>query len=322
MCYNTKHVGEIMLNEVKKEFKFEKKGKYLVSNKLFLDLVFNNKCNYDCKFCIARTKTFSDENLDNWKKSFKKTIEIFDKEIDSLIILGGEATIDPNFFEKLNFIDEVTKDKHIFTILTTNGLMLKYDNFLNKVVNSSIDSVNISVMNYNHDLNNELMGANTLTRSELKHIYEEFKKVGKTVRLNTNIAKNNLNSVEELENYIKYFKGCFDVIKFTPLMKTDMFNTVDSVLKYTHENAMTKEEIKELFDLLASKHQKNSFNNKVFGLINYGNLTVFGEQIILKYEQVEDMYDLDTVIPTLKLYPNGNLANEWDYKKNILDNFD
>ena len=37
--------------------------------------------------------------------------------------------------------------------------------------------------------------------------------------------------------------------------------------------------------------------------------------------KVEDMYDLDTMIPTLKLYPNGNLSNEWDYKKNILDDF-
>ena len=311
-----------MINEVKKEFNFKRKGKYLVSNNLFLDLVFNNKCNCDCKFCIAHTKSFSDENLANWKKSFKRTIELFKDEIDSLIILGGEATIDPNFFVKLNYIDEVTKDKHIFTILTTNGLMLKYDNFLNKIINSSIDSINISVMNYNHEFNNELMGANTLTRKELKHIYETLHMSGKTVRLNTNVAKNNLDSVSELENYIKYYKGCFDVIKFTPLMKTDMFNTIDAVLNYTHKNAMSKEEIKVLFDELANKHQKNSFNDKVFGLINYGYLTVFGEQIILKYEQVEDMYDLENVIPTLKLYPNGNLSNEWNYKKNILDYFE
>ena len=84
---------------------------------------------------------------------------------------------------------------------------------------------------------------------------------------------------------------------------------------------MDKESIKELFDSLVNKYNKNSSNNKVFGLINYADLTVFDEHIILKYEQVEDMYDLDKVIPTLKLYPNGNLSNEWDYKKNILDKF-
>lgn len=311
-----------MISEIKKEFKFNEKGKYLVSNKIFLDLVFNNKCNYNCPFCIARTKSYSTTDLEEWKKSFKKTIRVFKNEIDSLIILGGEATIDPDFFIKLDYIDEVTKDNHIFTILTTNGFMLKNEEFLNRIANSSIDSINISVMNHKNDKNDILMGAKTLNKDQIKHIYEVLHRAGKTMRLNTNVAKNNLNTVEELEDYIKTFKGCFDVIKFTPLMKTDMFNTEDSVLSYTHENAMSKEEIKNLFDELAKRHTKNNFNNKVFGLINYGDLTIYGEHIILKYEQVEDMYDLDKVIPTLKLYPNGNLSNEWNYQKNILDDFE
>lgn len=311
-----------MSNEVTKKFKFNKKGKYLVSDKLFLDLVFNNKCNYSCPFCIAKTKSYSTYDIDNWKKSISKTIRIFKNEIESIIILGGEATIDKDFFTKLNYIDEITKDRHIFTILTTNGSMLKNEEFLNKIVNSSIDSVNISVMNNDIIKNNFLMGAKTLTKEEIKHIYDILHINGKTMRLNTNVAKNNLNSVEELEEYVKTFKGSFDAIKFTPLMKTDMFNTEDSILKYTHENAMTKEEIKNLFDAFAKRHTKNSFNDKVFGLINYADLTVYGEHIILKYEQVEDMYDLDIVIPTLKLYPNGNLSNEWDYNKNILDDFE
>lgn len=311
-----------MISEVEKEFSFKEKGNYLVSNKIFLDLIFNNKCNYNCKFCIAQTKSYCDEEFDNWKESFKKTIDIFKDEIDSIIIIGGEATVDPNFFNKLEYIDEVTKNNHIFTILTTNGFMLKHDTFLNRVASSSIDSVNISVMNHNHEHNNFLMGANTLTRDDIKHIYEVLHSSNITVRLNTNVAKNNLNTIEEIEDYIKYYKGCFDVIKFTPLMKTDMFNTSDSVIEYTHKNAMDKNEIKELFDNLSNKYKKNSFNNKVFGLVNYADLNIFGEHIILKYEQVEDMYDLDKVIPTLKLYPNGNLSNEWNYKKNILDRFE
>ena len=310
-----------MRNEVSKEFGFHKKGKYVVGNRIFLDLVFNNKCNFNCPFCIARTKSYSDSDLGKWKKAIKKTLEVFKEEIDSLIILGGEATVDPDFFVKLDYIDEITKDNHIFTILTTNGYMLKNDKFLEKVTKSSIDSINISVMHYDHEKNNMLMGANTLTREELNHIYNELHKSGKTVRFNTNVAKNNLNNVKEMEEYIKFFKGCYDVIKFTPLMKTDMFNTTDSVLGYTHKNALSKKAIKKLFDELASKHQKNFFNNKVFGLINYGDLTIFDEHIILKYEQVEDMYDLDKVIPTLKLYPNGCLSNEWNYKKDILKDF-
>ena len=121
-----------MRNEVSKEFGFHKKGKYVVGNRIFLDLVFNNKCNFNCPFCIARTKSYSDSDLGKWKKAIKKTLEVFKEEIDSLIILGGEATVDPDFFVKLDYIDEITKDNHIFTILTTNGYMLKNDKFLEK----------------------------------------------------------------------------------------------------------------------------------------------------------------------------------------------
>ena len=310
-----------MKNEVSKKFEFHKKGKYMVGNKIFLDLVFNNRCNFNCPFCIARTKSYSKENLEEWKKSIKRTLEIFKEEIDTIIILGGEATVDPNFFTKLDYIEKITKQNHVFTILTTNGYMLKNEKFINRITTSSIDSINISVMNHNHKKNNRLMGTNTLTKKQLKHIYEVLHESGKTVRFNTNVAKNNLNSVDEMEEYIKYYKGCYDTIKFTPLMKTDMFNTKDEVLVYTHKNSLPKEEIKQLFDELAERHQKNYFNNKVFGLINYGDLTIYDEHIILKYEQVEDMYDLDSVIPTLKLYPNGYLSNEWNYQKNILDDF-
>ena len=310
-----------MANEVTKDFSFHEKGKYLVSNKIFLDLVFNNKCNFNCPFCIARTKSYSNENLDEWKKAIKKTLKVFKDEIESLIILGGEATVDPDFFTKLDYIDEITKDKHIFTILTTNGYMLRNEKFIKRVAESSIDSINISMMNHHHKKNNQLMGANTLTKKELKRIYDTIHASGKTLRLNTNVAKNNLNSVTEMEEYIKYFKGCFDAVKFTPLMKTDMFGTVDEVLNYTHKHALSKEEIKRLFDELASRHTSNYHNDKVFGLINYGDITIFDEHVILKYEQVEDMYDLDKVIPTLKLYPNGCLSNEWSYEKNILKDF-
>jgi len=55
-------------------------------------------------------------------------------------------------------------------------------------------------------MNNYLMGSNTLTRDELKNIYNVLHENGKTVSLNTNVAKNNLSAFEEMEEYIKYFR--------------------------------------------------------------------------------------------------------------------
>ena len=58
-------------------------------------------------------------------------------------------------------------------------------------------------------------------------------------------------------------------------------------------------------------------NGNVLGFVQYAELSVDGQRVILKYAQVEDKYDRDRVIPTLKLYPNGCLSNEWSYQKDI-----
>ena len=310
-----------MALEMKHEVKYKKMGKYLVSDTLFLDLIFNNSCNCNCPFCIANTKTFALENYELWKINLQKTLEIFD--VRDIIILGGEATVDPLFFDKLDYLKKVIKDKKIDNvILTTNGILLKNKNFLNKVLDSVITTINLSYMNYNHDKNNNIMQGKTLTKEQIKEIYKQVKDKNKTMRINVNVFKDNCDSVDELTKFVDYFNGCVDTIKFSPLMPTDMFDTKDEVTKYTNQVCLTKEEIKELYDEFVNKHELINSNDSVFGLIPYKELKVNNQSVILKYLQVEDTYDLDKVIPTLKLYSNGNLANVWDYKKNILKDFE
>ena len=58
----------------------------------------------------------------------------------------------------------------------------------------------------------------------------------------------------------------------------------------------------------------------VTGLVvvdTYAHWSPFGQLVILKYAQVEDKYDPDTTIPTLKLYPNGCLSNTWSFTRDI-----
>ena len=49
----------------------------------------------------------------------------------------------------------------------------------------------------------------------------------------------------------------------------------------------------------------------------YAEAEAFGRCVILKYAQVEDKYDRNPVIPTLKPYPNGCLSNEWSFARDI-----
>lgn len=41
---------------------YYKLGQYRVSEQLFIDLIFNNKCNFACPFCIANTKDFAEKH--------------------------------------------------------------------------------------------------------------------------------------------------------------------------------------------------------------------------------------------------------------------
>ena len=307
-----------MNTEVSQKAKWTAIGKYSVTSELFIDLIFNNACNCNCPFCIAKTKSFAEENFDKWKISLKSAFKIFD--IKHVIILGGEATIDPCFWEKVGFLSELSaKVQNI--ILTTNGIRLRNCDFLNGIAKSCITSVNISYMNHDKAVNDQIFGADTLTKSDIEQIYRVLKANGKTLRINANVYRGNLDTVLGMNQFTDYFSGCCDYIKFSPLMDTEMFHTIDSVLDYSKNSSLSESEVRQLYDDYSSQFTVIMKSPNILGFVDYSQLSAKGQGVILKYAQVEDKYDRNTVIPTLKLYPNGNLSNEWDYKKDILKDF-
>lgn len=76
-------------------------------------------------------------------------------------------------------------------------------------------------------------------------------------------------------------------------------------------------QIRSLFDALASRGRVLRRNGSVLGFVEYAELDIEGQRVLLKYAQVEDRYDRSRQIPTLKLYPNGCLSNEWSCSRDI-----
>lgn len=306
-----------MSKEMLHNVRYIKIGNWDVSSELFLDLIFTERCNSCCKFCISRTPDYAISNMDTWKKQFVKTMDTF--PVRDIIILGGEATIDPLFFEKLDFIGNNIAGRDIQNvILTTNGIKLNSRAFVNDLANTCITSVNLSHMNESDSINRSVMGKLSLTKNEIKRIHRNLNRAGITMRINVNVYQGNCDSTESILRYINVMSGCADEIKFSPLMETSMFGTVDQVTDYTKKVALDQDEINKIYDDTARRAKIVLRNSAVFGKVNYKEFRIYGQNVILKYAQVEDKYDLDREIPTLKLYPNGNLSNEWDYKKNIL----
>lgn len=309
-----------MSDEINHNVKYENIGKWSVSSELFLDLVFNSQCNCGCDFCIARTPKYCVEEYSRWKKQLFKTLDTF--SVKDIIILGGEATLDVNFFEKLCYLEEVLCKHGVDNvILTTNGIKLRDNDFLSSVISSCITGVNVSYMNNKQDINDRIFKCKTLTHSELSTLYNRLHACGKDMRLNVNVYKGNCDTVKSMYDYLNDMYDCADAIKFSPLMCTGMFGTVKSVRDYTEKVSMTQDEINSLYDKFTNKLVKNGWkltSVRAFGIVDYNVLKLGDACVILKYSQVEDKYDLSKVIPTLKLYNNGSVSNEWDFNKNIL----
>lgn len=291
-------------------------GTCRVTSELFLDVVFTSACDCRCPFCISHTREYATEKREAWEKAVADAFRLFD--IRNVIILGGEATIDPDFWDKLQVITREMEGKHTdHLILTTNGIRLRDPIFADKVISSRIDAVNLSRMHYDQAENDRIFGRETLTKEEIADLYRHLKAAGKTLRLNVNVWRGNMDTPEKLEAFISFFRGTCDAVKLTPLMETTMFDTVPEVTAYTLEKAIPEEEIANLWERLIARNTLIRRSSGVLGFVDYAEAEVDGQPVILKYAQVEDKYDRETVIPTLKLYPNGCLSNEWSFTRDI-----
>ena len=305
-----------MKSEFEQRPVWQQMGPYRVTSELFIDLVFTSACDCACPWCISRTREYAREDPALWRQGLEYAFRRFD--IKSAIILGGEATVDPAFWEKMDAVREVICEHPVeHLILTTNGNRLRDIAFLNRLLTYPIDAFNLSRMHDDQAVNDAVFGARTLTRKEIESLYNRLHASGRTLRLNVNVWHGNLDSVEAMNRFVHTFVGCCDAIKFTPLMRTDMFDTVPSVTCYTSKYAICEGEIATLWDAFAAEHLLLRRAANILGFVNYAEIDAYGQRVILKYAQVEDKYDRDTVIPTLKLYPNGCLSNEWSFRKDI-----
>ena len=291
-------------------------GPYRVSSELFLDVIFTSRCDCSCPWCIARTETFAEEDPAAWRKGLEDAFRLF--PVRNVIILGGEAAADPRFEEKLSFLSRIAEAHSVdHLILTTNGNRLREPGFLATVLDSRIDAVNVSRMHYRQEDNDRIFGRDTLTPEEIRALYGRLKSAGRTLRINVNVWRGNLDTTEEMEAFVRAFAGACDAVKFTPLMKTEMFGTVPEVTAYSGKAAMEEKDIAELWDRFTAGHPATRQAEGVLGFVKYAETEAFGQKVILKYAQVEDKYDRGTEIPTLKLYPNGCLSNEWSFQNDV-----
>lgn len=141
-------------------------------------------CNYDCEFCYYKNQLDNRDSLEIVKKRIKYAK---DYGLDSVDFCGGESSVEPNWF---NFLDYAVECgfKSINTI--TNGSKFCDMEFLKKSVKHGLTEILFSLHGFNeesHDLITKRKGS---FKKIIKAI-ENANELGLTVRINCTVSDTN-----------------------------------------------------------------------------------------------------------------------------------
>jgi len=165
-------------------------------------LAISDICNYKCENCPCKRKRKNVIEFEEFKEYIEKIKK--EKDVERIVLSGGEPTIHPQFFEILKYLN--SKGMHI--TLLSNGSMLSNLEFIENIKKSfDINRLNIVMTLYNvsekkHDIGTGVKGSfrNTLLAFDLL-IENNIE-----VKLKYCISKENYKSISK---FLKYFDKRF-----------------------------------------------------------------------------------------------------------------
>ncbi len=108
-------------------------------NQLTAWLTINRACNLRCEWCYAKMTDFASEDMS--LEIVEKCINIVKGQgVESIILIGGEPTIHPKFFEILDLI----KKTGLRAYLVSNAIKFADMSFLEKTIMAGVSSITVS----------------------------------------------------------------------------------------------------------------------------------------------------------------------------------
>ena len=148
-------------------------------------------CNTNCPFCTYHYSNTAEFNFEKWKVCID---EIIDKlGVFKASFTGGEPTIEyENLIRCLDYIK--SKDRHIFTIINTNGSNLE------KLKNvKSLDNIALSRHSISDEENYAIFGNRCVpTLKDIENFEEKWK-----LHLSCNLIKGYVDSDEKIKEYLE-----------------------------------------------------------------------------------------------------------------------
>lgn len=175
----------------------------------WLEVYLTGKCNGRCSWCIDKNG-FKPKHQASWNEITRAILETGKQNI---ILLGGEPTLYPDVSSIIHYLREHNKEVYI----TTNGGKLS-PGFIRTNL-SELTGINISIHNYDLEMNRKITGIMVKNLPEIVEILHEFKII---IRLNCNCIKGHIDRLERIYAYIDWAKSLkVDKVRFAELKMDD-----------------------------------------------------------------------------------------------------
>jgi len=165
-----------------------------------LVLITGYKCNNNCRFCYDANKRSIPNRT---TKALLKDLTIGIKyNCDYVDILGGEPTIRKDIFLLIKKAKEMGYER---ICITTNGRLLSYNPFLEKLIDAGLNSIIFSIHGHNaelHDFQTRVKGSFSQLLKGLNNTQEQAKIKDIQIGSNTTITKLNYEHLPQIGEFL------------------------------------------------------------------------------------------------------------------------
>ena len=184
----------------------------------YIRLSITDVCNFKCGYCLPNG--YQKDKNDNIKFLSSAEIEKLAKGLSELGVskirlTGGEPTVRKDFFD----IVKILKNKSGIekTVITTNGYRL--DQIAEKLVDSGIDGINISLDSLNRKTFKNITGHDRLP--EILKGIEKLQKLNfKNIKLNAVLLKGINSTTKDFNEWSNFIKSNEITFRYIELMQT------------------------------------------------------------------------------------------------------
>ncbi|GHV30376.1 hypothetical protein FACS189481_4530 [Clostridia bacterium] len=165
-------------------------------------LTVNRFCNFRCQWCYAEGTCYS--RSDDMPFAVAKKLVDFSKELGAanILLIGGEPTYYPRFFELLKHI----KASGFECTLITNGYRFRDKSFVKKVQEAGLDSIGFSIKAVNRLQHRQLTGVDAF--DDIKMAIKNLSKID-NIKIGYSTVVSN-DTVDNLEEFAELLAGLDD----------------------------------------------------------------------------------------------------------------